>query len=45
MAGQATERFGQRRLIVSPYPYVVFYRVRDDEVIIQRIRHTARRPL
>jgi hypothetical protein len=25
-------------------PYLIFYRVTDDEVIVQRMRHTARRP-
>lgn len=45
MAGESTDRPGQRRMITSPYPYIVFYRVREDELIIQRIRHAARRPL
>ena len=45
LAGGATDRPGQRRMVTSPYPYAIFYRVRDDEVIIQRIRHTARRPV
>ena len=44
-AGQATDLQGVRRLTVSPYPYLIFYRVTDDEVIIQRTRHTSRRPL
>jgi plasmid stabilization system protein ParE len=44
-AGQATNRPGQRRMVVSPYPYMIFYRICDDSVIIQRIRHTARRPI
>jgi toxin ParE1/3/4 len=43
-AGQATDLPGVRRLSVSPYPYLIFYRVTDDEVIVQRIRHTSRRP-
>nr|WP_244542053.1 hypothetical protein [Afipia sp. GAS231] len=29
---------------MSPYPYLIFYRVTDREVIIQRMRHTSRRP-
>ena len=44
MAGAATDRVGQRRIVVIPYPYAVFYRVRGTEMIIQRIRHTAQRP-
>jgi plasmid stabilization system protein ParE len=43
-AGQATDLPGVRRLPVSPHPYLIFYRVTDDEVIVQRIRHTSRRP-
>jgi toxin ParE1/3/4 len=44
-AGQATDIPGVRRLTVSPYPYLIFYRVTGHEVIIQRMRHTSRRPL
>jgi toxin ParE1/3/4 len=43
-AGQATDVPGVRRLTLSPYPYLLFYRVTDDEVIVQRLRHTSRRP-
>jgi len=43
-AGQATDLPGVRRLTISPYPYLIFYRVADDEVIVQRMRHTSRRP-
>jgi toxin ParE1/3/4 len=43
-AGQATDLPGVRRLTVSPYPYLIFYRVTGDEVIVQRVRHTSRRP-
>ena len=43
-AGQATDLPGVRRLTVSPYPYLIFYRVTDDEVIVQRMGHTSRRP-
>jgi toxin ParE1/3/4 len=43
-AGQATELPGVRRLTLSPYPYLLFYRVTDDEVIVQRMRHTSRKP-
>jgi toxin ParE1/3/4 len=43
-AGQLTDLPGVRRLVVSPYPYLIFYRVIDDEIIVQRMRHTSRRP-
>jgi toxin ParE1/3/4 len=44
-AGQATVRRGVRRIVASPYPYVLTYRIRNDEIIIRSVRHTARRPL
>jgi len=44
-AGQATDLPGVRRLTLSPYPYLIFYRITDREVIIQRMRHTSRLPL
>jgi toxin ParE1/3/4 len=44
-AGQATDLPGVRRLSVSPYPYLIFYRVTGDEVIVQRMRHTSRRSI
>jgi toxin ParE1/3/4 len=44
-AGQATDLPGVRRLTVSSYPYLIFYRVTGEEVIVQRMRHTSRRPL
>jgi len=31
-------------MLVSPYPYLIFYRVAEDAVIIQRVRHRARDP-
>jgi addiction module RelE/StbE family toxin len=42
-AGQATDLPGVRRLTLSPYPYLIFYRVTDSEVIVQRMRHASRR--
>ncbi|WP_334506953.1 type II toxin-antitoxin system RelE/ParE family toxin [Bradyrhizobium sp. AZCC 1693] len=42
-AGQATDLPGVRRLTLTPYPYLIFYRVTDSEVIVQRMRHTSRR--
>lgn len=42
--GQPTDLEGVRRMLVSPYPYLIFYRVTDDAVIVQRMRHAARDP-
>jgi toxin ParE1/3/4 len=33
-----------RRTTISPYPYLIFYEVGDDEIIIHAIRHGARDP-
>ena len=44
-AGQATARRGVRRIVASPYPYIVTYRIGNDKIIIRSVRHSARRPL
>jgi toxin ParE1/3/4 len=40
----ATDEPDVRELIVPRVPYKVYYRIRDDEVWILHIRHSARRP-
>ena len=40
----ATESKSVRRISVRPYPYVVFYRYSDEEVVIVAVRHAARDP-
>lgn len=44
LAGQATSREGVRRLVLTPYPYVIFYRVTETEIVVLRFRHAARKP-
>ena len=44
MAQRADEP-GVRRIPVRSYPYVIFYAVEGDEVVILHVRHGARRPL
>ncbi len=44
-AGQATSRPAARRVVLAPYPYVLFYRVSAGDVVVTRLRHAARRPL
>ncbi|WP_074128094.1 type II toxin-antitoxin system RelE/ParE family toxin [Bradyrhizobium sp. NAS96.2] len=44
-AGRTTSRPGVRRLSVTPYPYLIDYRVTPTEIIIMRFRHAARRPI
>ena len=44
LAGRLTSRRNLRRVVVQPYPYLVFYTVSSGEVVIQGVRHAARRP-
>jgi toxin ParE1/3/4 len=44
-AGRATSRANVRRLPTNPYPYLIDYRVGENEIVIMRFRHAARRPL
>jgi len=43
-AGPLTDKRQLRRLVVTPYPYLIFYRIADGEIVIHGIRHAARRP-
>ena len=42
-AGQSTSEPRLRRIVAAPYPYLVYYEVKADEVIIIGVRHAARR--
>jgi plasmid stabilization system protein ParE len=44
-AGRSTSKRGIRRFPLSSFPYLIDYRVAEEEIIIRRFRHTARRPL
>lgn len=43
-AGAQTRLDWLRRITTKPYPYVIFYEVTADEIIIHAIRHTAMNP-
>jgi toxin ParE1/3/4 len=43
--GLAIDDAGHRRLPVLRVPYVIFYRIVTDEILILHIRHTSRRPI
>jgi len=43
--GRRIDSAGHRRLPVLRYPYLVFYRIAGDELLILHIRHTSRRPI
>jgi plasmid stabilization system protein ParE len=42
-SGVSTGRKNGRRFSLKPYPYIVYYRVETDEILIQRFRHTSRK--
>jgi toxin ParE1/3/4 len=42
-AGVRTRRKGYRCLVAHPYPYLIFYEPRDEEIVIHAVRHAARR--
>ncbi len=44
LAGQRVSKGGLRRVVVTPYPYLIFYRATDEEIIIHGVRHAARNP-
>jgi toxin ParE1/3/4 len=44
LAGQRVSSSGMRRVVVTPYPYLVFYRVSGDDIVIHGVRHGARDP-
>ncbi len=43
-AGRLTSKADLRRVVAYPYPYLIFYRATDDEIVIHGVRHGARRP-
>jgi toxin ParE1/3/4 len=43
-AGQLTSKGRLRRVLASPYPYLIFYAATGDELVIHGVRHSARRP-
>ena len=42
-AGRKTNRPCIHRIVATPYPYLIDYRVAGDEIVIMRFRHAARR--
>ena len=45
LSGRKTPIAGVRRVYLTPFPYHIDYFVGRDEVVVQRFRHAARRPL
>ncbi len=44
-SGSRTRIPGVRRILLTPYPYLIDYFVGDDEIVVQRFRHAARHPV
>jgi plasmid stabilization system protein ParE len=44
LAGAATDDPTIRRMIARPYPYLIFYEITDNEIVIHAVRHGAREP-
>ncbi|PWK75488.1 type II toxin-antitoxin system RelE/ParE family toxin [Aminobacter sp. AP02] len=42
--GRLTEVEGIRRINTRPYPYLIFYELADNEIIVHAVRHGARDP-
>jgi len=42
--GVRTDDPSIRRLTTLPYPYLVFYEVRETDIIVHAVRHSARDP-
>ncbi|NVN88230.1 MAG: type II toxin-antitoxin system RelE/ParE family toxin [Rhodopseudomonas sp.] len=42
--GRRTDDPAVRRLMTSPYPYLVFYEIDGDEIIVHAVRRVARDP-
>jgi plasmid stabilization system protein ParE len=44
LCGTRTSSPPLRRILVRPYPYLIFYEPRNDAVVIVGLRHAARDP-
>lgn len=42
--GRRTDDPAIRRVVVTPYPYLIFYEPTDAEIVIHAVRHGARDP-
>ena len=42
--GRRTSDPAIRRMMTTPYPYLVFYQISETEIIIHAVRHAARDP-
>ena len=45
LLGSQTDMAGVRMIVARPHPYLIFYSIEDDELVIRNIRHPARHHL
>lgn len=43
--GRLVDDAGHRRVPVVRYPYVIFYRIAGEDLLVLHVRHTSRRPI
>jgi toxin ParE1/3/4 len=43
--GRLVDDAGHRRVPVLRYPYLIFYRIAGEDLLILHVRHSSRRPL
>lgn len=43
-SGRSTSLAGLRRIVVNPYPYLIFYEISDDTIVVVGVRHAMRDP-
>lgn len=44
LAGQQTDVSGLRRIVATPYPYIIFYRPSTTQILVIAVQHGARDP-
>jgi plasmid stabilization system protein ParE len=44
LIGAVTEEPTVRRITTTPYPYLIFYEITREEIIVHAVRHGARNP-
>ena len=42
--GVQTDDESIRRIATTPYPYLIFYEISGDEIVVHAVRHSARKP-
>ena len=43
--GATTEDPAIRRITTTPHPYLIFYEIADEEIVVHAVRHAARNPV